>query len=221
MAIVEPALGDLTARARIRDAALRLFAQDGIDATTIRGIARAAGVSGGLVRHHFGSKDDLRRACDAHVLAQLMAIKARTLSGEHESAIGFLTSTQPAMLVMLRYFARSLLDGSDAADAMLAEVLELSREWIERHDTGEIADPSAEAALLVATELGVLVMREQLSHALGDDILGQRGHLRLARAKVDFYSKPLLSPEVAARARAALDELQRHLPPRPSARKAR
>ena len=46
---------DLTARARIRDAALALFAERGTDGATIRDIAKAAGVSGGLVRHHFGS----------------------------------------------------------------------------------------------------------------------------------------------------------------------
>ena len=39
---------DLTARARIRDAALRLFAERGTDGATIRDIAKAAGVSGGL-----------------------------------------------------------------------------------------------------------------------------------------------------------------------------
>jgi hypothetical protein len=36
---------DLTARARIRDAALRLFGEQGFDQATIRGIAEAAGVS--------------------------------------------------------------------------------------------------------------------------------------------------------------------------------
>ena len=59
---------DLTARARIRDAALRLFAERGLDGTTIRDIAKEAGVSGGLIRHHFGSKDGLRSACDVYAL---------------------------------------------------------------------------------------------------------------------------------------------------------
>jgi AcrR family transcriptional regulator len=45
--------------ARILDAAARLFAADGYERTTIRGIARAAGVDGGLVMHYFGSKQQL------------------------------------------------------------------------------------------------------------------------------------------------------------------
>ncbi len=55
-----PAAEDLTARARIRDAALAQFAEYGFDRATVRGIAGAAGVSPGLVRHHFGSKNGLR-----------------------------------------------------------------------------------------------------------------------------------------------------------------
>lgn len=51
---------DLTARARIRDAALKHFTESGFAKATIRDIARTAGVSPGLVRHHFGSKEGLR-----------------------------------------------------------------------------------------------------------------------------------------------------------------
>ncbi len=74
----EPVFEDLTARARIRDAALRLFAERGIGGATIRDIAKAAGVSGGLVRHHFGSKEELRHACDSYALDHIMRIKEQT-----------------------------------------------------------------------------------------------------------------------------------------------
>src|SRR3712207_8086528 len=47
---------DLTGRARIRDAAIRRFAVDGFG-TSVRAIAADAGVSPGLVIHHFGSKE--------------------------------------------------------------------------------------------------------------------------------------------------------------------
>jgi AcrR family transcriptional regulator len=61
---VEPE--DLTACARIRDAAVRRFGADGFGAP-VRAIASDSGVSPGLVLHHFGSKDALRAACDEHV----------------------------------------------------------------------------------------------------------------------------------------------------------
>ena len=56
---------DLTTSARIRDAAIAQFGAHGFN-TGVRAIATAAGVSPGLVIHHFGSKDGLRKACDEY-----------------------------------------------------------------------------------------------------------------------------------------------------------
>ncbi len=45
--------------ARILAAAASRFVESGYERTTIRGIARAAGVDVGLVMHYFGAKRDL------------------------------------------------------------------------------------------------------------------------------------------------------------------
>ena len=55
-------------RIRIRTAALRLFAERGVAATSLREVARVAGVTPGLVVHHFGGKDGLHEAIDGFVL---------------------------------------------------------------------------------------------------------------------------------------------------------
>jgi AcrR family transcriptional regulator len=206
--LTDPAFEDLTARARIRNAALRLFAERGVENSTIREIARAAGVSGGLVRHHFGSKDDLRAACDSYALSQMMRIKEQAVLEGQIAGPGFMSTAQPAMLLLLKYFARCMVDGSPSADSMFDEMVELCEDWLAEHHLGQMKDPQAYAALLVAMELGVLAMREQLSRALGSDIFTPEGHLRWLRAKVDFYSRPLLSVELADQAHATLDQLQ-------------
>ncbi len=46
-------------RARVMDAARRLFSERGYASTTTADVARQAGVSEGIVFHHFGSKADL------------------------------------------------------------------------------------------------------------------------------------------------------------------
>ncbi|MGY0788882.1 TetR/AcrR family transcriptional regulator [Azospirillum argentinense] len=50
------------ARNKVRDAAIALFAQKGVKATTIRDIARAAGVSEGALYRHWASKEELAAA---------------------------------------------------------------------------------------------------------------------------------------------------------------
>jgi AcrR family transcriptional regulator len=207
-AVGDPAFEDLTARARIRDAALRLFAERGIDGATIRDIARAAGVSGGLVRHHFGSKEALRDACDAHALDRLMGIKEQAVLDGRMADPGFLPAAHPTILLLYRYLARSTVDGSRAAAAMFDDMVELAEQWLTRHNPGQSSDLRAYAAVLVAMQTGLLVLHEPLSRALGADIFGPEGHLRMIRAAVDVYSKPLLSPDQAAQARAALDQFQ-------------
>lgn len=59
---------DLTARARVRNAALDLFAREGADRVSLRAVAAQAGVTHGLVQHHFKSKAGLRDAVDQLVV---------------------------------------------------------------------------------------------------------------------------------------------------------
>jgi AcrR family transcriptional regulator len=204
--------GDLTARARIRDAALRLFAERGLDGTTIRDIAKAAGVSGGLIRHHFGSKDDLRSACDSYALDQIMRIKEQAvLEGQLANPV-FMSANHPTVLLTLRYLARSLVDGSPAAAAVFDEMVELCEAWLAQHNPGQMADPRGYSAALVAMQTGLLMMHSQLSRWLGADIFTAEGHLRLSGALIDFYSQPLVSPELAEQARATIRHLQGQQP---------
>lgn len=49
-------------RGAVLDAALALFAARGYDGVSLRDIAEAAGTTHGLVRHHFGAKEDVWRA---------------------------------------------------------------------------------------------------------------------------------------------------------------
>ncbi len=179
-----------------------------MDGTKIRDIARAAGVSAGLVRHHFGSKEALRDACDSYALDRLMRIKEQALLEGHMADPGFLPAVHPTVLSLYRYLARSMLDGSPAAASMFDDMVELAEQWLSRHRPGLSADPRAYAAVLVAMQVGMLGMHDHLSRALGADILGPEGHPRMTRGLVDLHSHTLLSPDQAARAHEALDQLQ-------------
>ncbi|HET7037352.1 MAG TPA: TetR family transcriptional regulator [Thermomicrobiaceae bacterium] len=208
--MVEPAGGrspeDLTARARIRDAALRLFTERGIDGATIRDIAAAAGVSPGLVRHHFGSKEALRDACDAHALERLTRLQAEIFDEGRLADQGFLLSIQPTALLLQNYLVRSMMDGSDAAAAMFDTAVRIGERWLAGARV-ESSDPRAFAAVMVAMKLGVFLLHEQLSRVLGVDVRTPAGHARLLKGMVDATTYPLLTPEQAEQLRAAVDHL--------------
>jgi hypothetical protein len=102
-----------------------------------------------------------------------------------------------------------MVDGSKAAASMFDDMVELAEQWLARHEPGHSQDPRAYAAVLVAMQTGLLALHEHLSRALGMDILAPEGHLRMSRALIDFYSSPLMSPELAAQARAAFERVER------------
>lgn len=98
---------DLTTRARIRDAAITVFGQEGFG-VGVRAIAAAAGVSPGLVMHHFGSKDGLREACDAWVRETVWTAKMQYIEnptpGSLMEQLGRIEDFAPLMAYLVRSF---------------------------------------------------------------------------------------------------------------------
>lgn len=70
-------------RERIRTTALALFAGRGVGATSLREVAREAGVAPGLVGHYFGGRAGLHTAVDDHVVDLFrQALESVPLEGE-------------------------------------------------------------------------------------------------------------------------------------------
>src|ERR1700709_1610388 len=96
---------DLTASARIRDAAIDQFAQHGF-AVGLRTIAEDAGVSAALVIHHFGSKEGLRQACDDFVAESIRAAKSESLQASDPASwfaqMAEIESFAPSMAYLVR-----------------------------------------------------------------------------------------------------------------------
>ncbi len=63
--------GEEVRRDALIAAALRLVAEGGPQAATVRAIAQRAGVTPGLIRHYFHSKEDLTRAAYAALMARM------------------------------------------------------------------------------------------------------------------------------------------------------
>jgi AcrR family transcriptional regulator len=191
------ALGDLTARARIRQAALRHFAEQGFQRATIRKIAQTAGVSPGLLRHHFGSKDDLRKECDEYVSEMLRRLNAQLLSNP-----GDVAGARRASKRFERYIARALADGSATAGPIFDEMVALTELWLARADENRPDPPAVDrrirAGLVTAMAVGIPLLHEHLSRTMGTDAFGPEGDRLLALGLLDIYSHTIISPATAA-----------------------
>ncbi|MEZ0446654.1 TetR/AcrR family transcriptional regulator [Cellulomonas sp. ICMP 17802] len=160
---------DLTARARIRDAAVARFGRDGFQAS-VRTVAEDAGVSAGLVIHHFGSKDALRAECDEHVLAVVREEKSSAMAEKSPAeTIGMLARVQE-YAPLFAYIVRSLMDGGVVAAHFVDGLMDDAADYLE---AGEAAgtvrpsrDPRGRARQVVAAQVGLIVLA-QLDAAAG------------------------------------------------------
>ncbi len=121
---------DLTATARIRDAAVDLFGRDGF-AVGVRAIATAAGVSPGLVNHHFGSKEGLRKACDDFVAETIRASKSETIKSADPATWFAQMAEIEDYAPMMAYLVRSLQAGGDLAKALWRNMIDNAEQYIE------------------------------------------------------------------------------------------
>jgi AcrR family transcriptional regulator len=200
---------DLTARARIREAAVREFGEQGYERATIRGIAERAGVSSGLLRHHFGSKQDLRDACDEFIMQTVRRLNEQVLADPTPGKVNYVTSVRSLMGPYLPYVSRSLAEGS--ANGFFDELVRLTEQWLvvldERRPDPPPVDRHVRATVMTAMSLSISVLHHHVSRGFGMPVFSDQGDLLLAKALVDIYSHPLLEPEDAAAAQVRLDEL--------------
>src|SRR3954451_11177967 len=112
---------DLTARARIRDAAIRRFGAEGFGAS-VRTVAADAGVSPGLVIHHFGSKDGLRAVCDEHVLRMIREAESEAFTQSSPADWLAQLSVLDEFAPLVGYLVQTLLAGGDLAAALLGRM---------------------------------------------------------------------------------------------------
>jgi TetR/AcrR family transcriptional regulator, regulator of cefoperazone and chloramphenicol sensitivity len=123
---------DLTAKARIRNAAMDLYAEYGEDRTSMRAIATSAGVTVGLLVHHFGTKDRLRDAVEqlvvdyfAEAIAQVPVTGTPAeIGAARDAAVQEMLAANPAVV---NYLRRAVLSPSSPGGRLLERLTGLAR----------------------------------------------------------------------------------------------
>ncbi|HOW93473.1 TetR/AcrR family transcriptional regulator [Mycolicibacterium fallax] len=162
---------DLSTADRIRDAAIDQFGRHGFG-VGVRAIAAAAGVSPGLVNHHFGSKGGLRAACDTHVAEVVREAKSETLQ-THDPAAWLTAAAEIEDYAPLTgYLVRSLQSGGELARTLWRRMIDNAEQYLEEGvRAGTIkptADPRARARFLSMVGGGAFLLYIQLHDDPGD-----------------------------------------------------
>ncbi|MER5889178.1 TetR family transcriptional regulator [Streptomyces sp. NPDC001941] len=150
------------ARERILAAARAEFAARGYDKTSVRGIAKAAGVDPALVHHYFGTKDEVFEAAIEVTMEPALVVSA--VVGEGPDGIGerlaryFLGVWEnPAVRTPMLAVIRSALTHDAAAKVLRAFVL---RRVLERVAADlDVPDPKLRAELAASHMVGIAMLR--------------------------------------------------------------
>ncbi|MGX9792927.1 TetR/AcrR family transcriptional regulator [Mycobacterium sp. MMS18-G62] len=163
---------------RIRDAALKSFATYGTSATSLRTVAAAAGVSLGLVQHHFATKAGLIKAVDDHVRAVVIATMSPPIPqppGDSLTAIGKrVTGIVAEHPDVIDYLGRALIEGSplgtEIFDYLVAAGID---RWKQRGDLGQTRpdiDLTWAALNALVLPLGTIILRGHIERHLPEPL---------------------------------------------------
>ena len=181
--------------------AMAMFAERGFDGVTVRDISSEAGVSVGLINHHFGSKEGLREAVDAYFISQFEEAvtdqrpnpeeaKSRGLDAVVDWTEDWIGRHIGDWDVSKAYMRRALLDGSEWGEGLFNRFYQVVRTSVDRMDAEgrlrEDVDRLWLPLLIMYMELGTLLLEPFVEKVLGrsgfDRALWKRRH----RAYVDL-----------------------------------
>jgi AcrR family transcriptional regulator len=187
---------DLTTFARIRNAALAGYAKDGVAATSIRDTAKAAGVSPGLVQHHFATKAALGQAVNDYVAATAVAAfadvpvasSAADASEELGRRVATLVHEHPDALL---YVARASIEGDPGALDLFDTFVSIAeQQWQQLSRDGLLrADIDQQWTVLntIIVNLGPLLFHAGLDRHLPQPFLSPEGLERWQTAATKLF----------------------------------
>lgn len=186
---------------RLVDVAMRLFADKGFDGVTVRDIAAAAGVSVGLINHHFGSKEGLREAVDRYFMKQFeevlsaqtpraLGLGSSALDGASEWVDNWVSRHIDDWDVTKAYMRRALLEGADWGHQLFERFYQVVRTSVDRMDANhrlrEDVDRLWLPLLIVYMELGTMMLDPYVEKVLGRSGFEQGLWRRRYRAYLDL-----------------------------------
>jgi AcrR family transcriptional regulator len=159
-------------RERLLDAAIKLFGRDGFDGTSVRAVADEAGVSWGLVRFYFKSKDGLRDAAEEYVMSSyLQRVRDSAALKSYEEVEPLIEAQTAGLSEAARFLRRAIMEERPIALELVRQLLETSnaanaRAREEFPDEPVLWDPIRG----IVNRLGYLMLAPQIETLLGRDV---------------------------------------------------
>lgn len=188
---------DLTAAAKIRDAAIEQFGRHGFG-VSVRAIAEAAGVSAALVIHHFGSKEGLRKACDDFVAEEIRTGKSEAMRSADPATWFAQMAEIESYAPLMAYLVRTMQTGGELANTLFRRMIDNAESYLDEGvRTGILKpsrDPKARARYVAITGGGAFLLYLQMHETPTDLRAVLRDYAReMVLPSLEIYTEGLMA----------------------------
>jgi AcrR family transcriptional regulator len=162
-------------REKLLLAAIKLFSRDGFDATSVRAVAEEAGLSWGLVRFYFGSKDGLREAAEKRAMSEYLQKVREANSVTSSAELEAMIETQSEELTLAaRFLRRMIMEERPIAMEFLRELLATTEGLLAKVRERFPDEPGFwDPVRAVAHRIGYVMLGPQLGMLSGRDLFSK------------------------------------------------
>lgn len=163
-----------TTREQLLKLAVEMFAEKGFTGTSLRSIAKRAGVSPALLIHHFDTKEALIKEAISETLGSWVAGEKAAMLDDESRQLQNWQAIMEKGATPLNFFRQVLLAGGDYAqrlfDAAVSESAILLDQMQAAGRLRDISDKQTTALIMTVSGLGSVLLMSHIEKTMGGSI---------------------------------------------------
>lgn len=178
---------------------VELFSEKGFNSVSVREITRAAGVSPGLLIHHFKSKEAFIKACIDEVFGEVLSFKTEPNPLDMNTQLNKWKSNPEFYKTPLKFFKAVMSSNSEYSKQLFELILDGSRKVLEDGvKNGLVKKPSdleMTNLVLAVNSLGNILLSDYIRDQLGGEFTDPEYAQGFMQANLEIYTNGVYAPQ--------------------------
>ena len=187
-----------TTREQLLSIAVEMFAEQGFAGTSLRSIAKRAGVSPALMIHHFEAKEALIREAISKTLGSWVADEKAAMLNDESKQLQNWQAVMAKGTTPLNFFRQVLLAGGDYAqrlfDASVSETEVLLDQMQSAGRLRNLSDKQTTALIMTISGLGSVLLMSQIEKTMGGPISSDQVASKLMNSNSEMLRDGIFKP---------------------------
>ena len=195
-----------TTREQLLKIAVEMFAENGFAGTSLRSIAKKAGVSPALLIHHFGTKEALIKEAISETLGAWVAGEKAAMLDDESKQLQNWRALMEKGTTPLNFFRQVLLAGGEYSqrlfDAAVSESEVLLDQMKQAGRLRDISDKQTTALLMTVSGLGSVLLMSHIEKTMGGSISSDHVASRLMNSNNEMLRDGIFIPDSSTKKKA-------------------